>query len=252
MSSLGRLFNLPRKRSNSTPTKQMLSDYLNKSAAVPDMQPQNQQYSYHHVSSSANAGFSSLPLTTSNKSTNSTHALSVTHSVPLLLASSFYDLTYPFEPCDSPEDEALREVTGTDVQAYSSLSTPSSTTVEIKPQQTSGLNSSNKNKQQQMTQRINPLPSSQPLPNNVYCIQSENDYNEKDDALVDYPRKSQPLTWCSKTSPKKIPMSRSINRLPTPFADQILGGHSYEEEDSSEFDYGNYYQEPIHCGGGLL
>lgn len=242
MSSFGRWFNLPRKRSNSTPTRQVLSEYLNKSAIEPFLQPQNQQYSYHHVSSSA--GYSSLP----TNNTKSANALNATHSTPLLITSSFYDLAYPFEPCDSPEDETPPEVRGVDIFTNSRPLTPSSTTTDVKPQQYHELNSNNKNKQQQVTQNIQPPLSPQLLPNNVHYMQLEKDY-EQDDTLSYYPRESQPITWHTKTSPRKIPLNKNghsaIKRRPTPFADQKSGYHSYDEEENEvTFD-------KIHHYGGL-
>ncbi|GAN06754.1 hypothetical protein MAM1_0135d06244 [Mucor ambiguus] len=237
MSSFGRWFNLPRKRSNSTPTRQVLSEFLNRSATESFLPPQNQQYSYHHVSSASAAatGYSSLPTIASNA--KSSNAFNTAQSAPLLITSSFYDLAYPFEPCDSPKDETPPEVTvrgAEDTFSNSRPPTPSSTTTDVKPQQNHELNSNHKNKQQQTIHNIQPPPSPQPLPNTThYYMPIQRDY-EQDYTLNYFPQETtQPLTWHSKSSPKKIPLNKggypSIKRRPTPFADQNLGYHGYDD-----------------------
>ncbi|KAL9548559.1 hypothetical protein MBANPS3_005629 [Mucor bainieri] len=242
MSSFGRWFNLPRKRSNSTPTRQVLSEFLNRSATESFLPPQHQQYSYHHVSSTsaAAAGYSSLPTTASNA--KSSNAFNTAQSAPLLITSSFYDLAYPFEPCDSPEDETPPEVVirgAEDMFSNSRPPTPSSTTTDVKPQQNHELNSNHKNKQQQMMHNIQPPPSPQPLPSTAhYYMPIQRDY-EQDETLNYYPRETtHPLTWHSKSSPKKIPLNKgghpSIKRRPTPFADQKSGYHGYEDDEEKE------------------
>ncbi|KAK4512828.1 uncharacterized protein ATC70_003536 [Mucor velutinosus] len=242
MSSFGRWFNLPKKRSNSTPTRQVLSEFLNRSATESFLPPQHQQYSYHYVSSASAAatGYSSLPATSSTAKPLS--AVSAAQSAPLLITSSFYDLAYPFEPCDSPEDETSPEVVmgGTEDRFSNSRpATPPSTTTDVKPQQTQELNSNHKNKQQQMIYNIQVPPSPQPLPNTAhYYMPIQRDYKQ-DDTLNYYPRETtQPLTWHSKSSPKKIPLNKgghpSIKRRPTPFADQKSGFHSYDDGDEDK------------------
>ncbi|CAO3639554.1 unnamed protein product [Mucor fragilis] len=243
MSSFGRWFNLPRKRSNSTPTRQVLSEFLNRSATESFVPPQHQQYSYHHISSASAAatGYSSLP--TTSTTAKPSNAFSAAQRAPLLITSSFYDLAYPFEPCDSPEDETPPEVViggAEDMFSNSRPPTPSSTT-DVKPQQNHKLNSNHKNKQQQMTHYIQPPPSPQPLSDTAhYYMPIQRDY-EQDEALSYYPRETtHPLTWHSKSSPKNIPLNKgghpSIKRRPTPFADQKSGYRSYDDDEEGKDD----------------
>lgn len=245
MSSFGKWFNLPRKRSNSTPTRQVLSEFLNRSATESFLPPQHQQYSYHHISSASAAatGYSSLPTTAT--AAKPSHTFNTAQSAPLLITSSFYDLAYPFEPCDSPEDETPPEVVtrggAEDMFSNSRPPTPSSTTTDVKPQQNHELNSNHKNKQQQMVRNIQALPSPQPLPIAAhYYMPIQRDY-EQDDALNYYPRETtQPLTWHSKSSPKKIPLNKGghppIKRRATPFADQTTGYHSNDDINEEDRD----------------
>ncbi|KAI8644885.1 hypothetical protein BD408DRAFT_412662 [Parasitella parasitica] len=214
MNNFGRWLHLPRKRSNSTPTRQVLSEALQKLANEPPSQPQSQQYPHHNSSSD---GYSSL----STNNTKNTSSFKANQSTPLLIASAYCGFSYSFDPDESPDDETPPEV------ANSRPSTPPPATAHLKTQQTHDL--SNQNKQ---------------LPNDThYSTHLQRDYEQ--DATLDYyhQQESQPITWHSKTSPRKIPSKKSgyscIKRRPTPYVDQRSGYHS-DGQEKNDIPYNHY------------
>ncbi|KAI9483062.1 MAG: hypothetical protein EXX96DRAFT_556665 [Benjaminiella poitrasii] len=92
MDTLGKWFSRTRKRSNSMPAskRQILVDFLNRSATDPSYNPQL------HISEK----HTSLSVTKSEQ-------IQSDNSVPMLLTSAYYNVAYPFEQSDSSKEEAL-------------------------------------------------------------------------------------------------------------------------------------------------
>ncbi|CEP16823.1 hypothetical protein [Parasitella parasitica] len=212
MNNFGRWFHLPRKRSNSTPTRQILTEALNRLANEPPSQSKNEQHPYHNITSD---GYSSL----STNNTKTTSSFNAAQSTPLLITSAYRDFSYSIDPNQSPDDETPPEV------ANSRPSTPSSATTDLKTQQ-NPHDLSNQNKQ---------LSS-----DTHYNMHFQRDYEQG--ATLDY-YPPQDITWHTKTSPRKIPSNKSgslnIKRRPTPYVDQRSSYHSGGQEEN-EIAYNHY------------
>jgi hypothetical protein len=200
MAALGKWLNRPRKRSQSSPTRQILSDFLNRPAPEP--------HQSHHQ------GYSSLPTYTGYQNNNT--------STPMLITSSFYNLAYPFDQNDSSpgEDEPVIPVSERIAQYHTTSKPlmPSSSADNItKPQYQLGSN----NKQELQPKTIlyvhnrTPTPlSEQPHP--LQLVETPKDYfGTGADSLetFDEYHQQKPFTW---TRPELVPVQPK--RKPTPYA----------------------------------
>jgi hypothetical protein len=225
MSALGKWLNRPRKRSQSSPTRQILSDFLNRPA------PESHQPSYFPPEKHQQH-YSSLPTNAGYYNNNT--------STPMLITSSFYNLAYPFDQNDSSADEEVGIPVQERITQYRTTSkpmTPSSSTNDLKKPQQQLKHSINKQEQKQsktvlFVHNRTPPPLTEP-PHPLKLDETPADYfgtgsNLLDDVFDEYhPRQS---VTC--TRPDLVPLQPK--RKPTPYSDKGLFHFDFEDDEEDE------------------
>lgn len=219
MSALGKWLNRPRKRSQSSPTRQILSDFLNRPAPEihqPTTSPPDKSQQLYKLSST-HAGH--------NKNNAST---------PMLITSSFYNLAYPFDQNDSSPDEEEYDISfQKSVTKYHTTSKPlipSSSKNDSEKQQVQqhDINKQVQPKTVLYVQNRTPPTLSEP-PHPLQLVETPiNNFGSCTDALdiFDECHSRQSVTWAR---PDLAPLQPK--RKPTPYADE---GFYFEDDKNAQ------------------